>query len=263
MGPSASRKRGIRAATVEFIIFLDSDDFKDIDVAQKAVQIAKSNNLDIANYQILEYYSDDRIVEGRYSVSEQLKKYASRIVTGPRYFDMSAKTGHHIVSPCSRIYRTAYLQGNRIFFFEGILNEDDEYYPRVFASAERVMFVEMPCYYRTLRTGSITTSESLSEKRFEGFCIGALNLVYLVGRSPFKTKYIKRYIHSMIRAAFRESFLTSHSVSERIRLALAHRIDKILVSTASPDAVLVIIEILMGYRFVAEMKALVRKVVRS
>lgn len=162
-GLGATRNRGIDVISSEYIFFLDSDDFLELDTVKRLQEILMGKEYDIlyieantiyeegVDFKSLEYtrkcsFEDEEVVSGRYYFKNAFPE---------GYFD----------SACMAVYRTNFLKDTHLRFPEGVLHEDNLFSFQAIMTAERVGYIHDKLYNRRIRAGSIMTSE-YTDKRW-------------------------------------------------------------------------------------------------
>lgn len=149
-GLSDARNAGIEAASGEYLIFVDSDDCIQPDTCERLLPFTQEG------YDII-------IGEG---VCEGAKKrlshgYTSKCVSGEAYLKLALQGGSMPMAAVLYVHSREFLLRNDLRFKCGITHEDEQFTPRAFLAAQRVIESGV-CFYRyIIREGSITTQKDL------------------------------------------------------------------------------------------------------
>lgn len=149
-GLSDARNVGIEAATGDYIIFVDSDDYIEPDTCERLLPFAEEG-------------CDVLIGDG---VSEGAKRKLSHGWTadrcnGKQYLKIALQHGSMPMVAWLYVYDRRFLLDNALRFKVGILHEDEEFTPRAFLKANRVVDTGVCFYHYIIREGSITTAKDL------------------------------------------------------------------------------------------------------
>ena len=155
IGLGASRNKGIKMATGEYLTFLDGDHWFTEDAFELSYNEAKAKDTDMTMYQMINYDDETgRAYENDWFNLNDLDESFDDIVFGPEktkdfLFDLS-------VSACQKIYRTSFLRSIDATFPEGIYFEDMPFFFYVYLKAERISIIRKHFYYRRKHNSSIT-----------------------------------------------------------------------------------------------------------
>ena len=158
-GLGSARNAGFKAATGEYIYYLDSDDWIVSETLESIYEIAKRENLDILLFGAKCFWDG----EGCFSKDwPEYYKHDIGIGSVQKGIDNLKETfygGQYIASLCLRLIRRDFLRNLKIEFNENIIHEDEDYAFLTYIQAERVMCIPDIFYQRRYRKGSIVTSE--------------------------------------------------------------------------------------------------------
>lgn len=144
-GLSDARNAGLSAAIGDYIIFVDSDDYIELDACEKFYLYAEKN------YDIL---IGDAIVEGgEYQLSHIELDEA---ISGSLYYKTALSKNKMPIVAWINAYRRKFLTENCLKFKCGILHEDVEFTPRAFLAAQTVVYTRNIFYHYLIRDNSIT-----------------------------------------------------------------------------------------------------------
>ena len=148
-GLSSARNYGIKKAKGEYIAFVDSDDYVELDMYEKMYNKAINNNFDIVVCDTIE------VDENNYN-----KVYKK---SNLNYSNNNIK--NYLISPpmaCTRLYKSFIFDD--LSFKEGIFYEDLELTPLLVLKTYNIGFVEEGLYFYLQRSGSIMKQKSFNKK---------------------------------------------------------------------------------------------------
>lgn len=167
-GLSSARNEGIERATHDYILFVDSDDY----IEQKTCEILKSS---------IENLSPDIIVGNAREIingkSGEIFEYpflnTHTLYTSKEFLKKSILNNTVFVMSWLFIYKKEFLKEKKLLFMDNIFHEDVEFFPRVFLSTDKILYMKYRFYNYEIHSSSIMTSEKNREKR-----INDLSVIY-------------------------------------------------------------------------------------
>lgn len=158
-GLSDARNAGLESASGEYVVFIDSDDYIELDTCEKFSRYADKE------YDIL--IGDANVVgAGNCDLSHIA---FDEVTDGKSYFKQSLKETKVPIVAVINAYRREFLIENALKFKSGILHEDVEFTPRVFLAAKSVVNTHNCFYNYIIREDSITTKKDKSKNACDLF----------------------------------------------------------------------------------------------
>ncbi len=158
-GAGMARNLGLKHATGNYVIFVDSDDYLVPDSLKPLLEKCEELDLDLCKY----------VIECIYLDTGQHKLRLSPIETDVVFNgdELLSRPEVPLDSACSSLYKRKFLQSNNLCFSGQTSSEDVAFNLRVYPHAKRVMFSNKHVYTYEVRTGSRRHSTDLeSRKRY-------------------------------------------------------------------------------------------------
>lgn len=159
IGLSAARNTGLKYVTGEYVYFLDSDDWIDLDYIEKMVEKIKSTNSDVVVNRSIYNCIDNKIELYQYNTLQYEVKDNS-FLDIPKYA--------HSIAPnvWAKLFKASLINQNKLNFPQGYNYEDMFFHYATLAYSTNVYIFSGPKYYYRRRAKSITSSISLDTDKY-------------------------------------------------------------------------------------------------
>lgn len=155
-GLSAARNVGMSCAKGNYIFFIDSDDYIEINTLE-LLQTATNTNPDIIAFQ--------NVVEGIPDNKNYHVKIDKQILSGQEYLSTCIDQTNLFVMVWRYVYSHEFIKKHQLSFHEGIIHEDEEWSFMVLTLAKSVYFMNEDFYHYVKRPNSVMTTKNLRSNR--------------------------------------------------------------------------------------------------
>lgn len=165
-GLGCARNRGLRKASKEYVIFLDSDDYWEQDTILTLKHGLQKNRPDLLYFDAKCIYDDISLEKKpEFHNSKYCRKgcIPMELLSGPEFFRTSYPE-YFNVSACMVVIRREFLTEHGISFPEGIYYEDNLFSFQAVLEAQKVQYIPEQLYVRRYRSDSIMTSGIVRKK---------------------------------------------------------------------------------------------------
>ena len=213
-GQGVARNIGIKSAVGEYIAFVDSDDFIQIDMLEELYNHSKNNNLDICMCKVSTY--DDVTHEVKndlwYYSLEVFKNFRKNVFKHTDTIDFTCEIS---VTPVNKLYKRSFLIDNNCLFAENFIFEDELFFYDVYLNAKRVSIINKNLYYYRVNRAGSTVTESTDTDYSDVLTIFKLiqqKFIELGYWNQYKINFSNRFLHliswrySQTAQIYKESF---------------------------------------------------------
>ena len=158
LGLGGARNTGLNIATGDYIWFIDSDDFIDINACKFLYNLTKTTNIDVIAFSATSHVNGNLNLSGKeYYYYKRECATLDQIFTGKEFIDTASVYNSFHVSACLHLFKRQLISNYR--FRENVIHEDTDLIPIVIYNASSIYCIKYAPYYRLLREGSVTQSE--------------------------------------------------------------------------------------------------------
>lgn len=159
-GLSDARNHGLEIAKGEYILYVDSDDFIDLDACTRLASRLDFYKADIVVGGALKEYGGN--LENMIHTLSEKKVYSSK-----EYIIESIEKNEFYAPAWLNLYKKSFLNENHLLYKFNRYFEDTQILPRMFLSADSIIIMNKPFYHYIIRSNSITTSTKDEKKMFD------------------------------------------------------------------------------------------------
>lgn len=161
-GVSATRNIGIKNSSGDYCVFLDSDDWLELNTIEKLVEHIYGNKLVLCGYY--------NCVDGKLN---KARDYDELTFSYKRALEYASKREYNLDSACFKLFDLNVVKNNNIYFDETITNiEDGLFVFEYLHHIKKVQYINNPLWIVNRREGSVTSS-AFNEKRLT--CLRAID----------------------------------------------------------------------------------------
>lgn len=217
-GLASARNKGIQHTNSDWIIFVDSDDYVNLDLVKIINDEINHSTFDICYYNasIFNEINNLRVDDDKYIRG---KSMYDKTMNGMEFLS-SSYNDKFIVSACCAIYSLAFLKNNYIYFPEGYVYEDNFFFLQTMINAQRVKCIPNQLYIRRYREDSITISIVTKKKCSDLLEINLMIVNYIFKRNFEENdrKFLKQYItkNYLYASRFVQEFKKDEIIHEKI-----------------------------------------------
>ena len=146
-GLSSARNYGVKHTTGDYLIFIDSDDFINLDYLEKINEVLDNSDIEVLRTGLIVADKNEKVVR-REKVLDESRYVSFTDLTSFEFFD----------SACSYVYNLSFYKKNKFSFIEGVYHEDFGLIPEILIKAKKIYFLNYHSYYYVQRNNSIMTS---------------------------------------------------------------------------------------------------------
>lgn len=155
-GVSEARNNGIKNSTGEWIMFVDSDDWLELDACEKLIDkakdgveivISRANLCSTTKKATQSYYKNDILIDNDLLKNELINSI----------FRMPKAKYHYIEAPWAKIYNKEFLINQKILFVKGLVfGEDTLFNFMAYSAAKKIYFLNTETYNYRLSPTSVS-----------------------------------------------------------------------------------------------------------
>ena len=183
MGLSMARNNAIKKINADYFLFLDSDDYLDIDALK--ILNEKLDDEDLLRYQIRDVYECKTYDQDYLTFKNKHGKEAIKYLIDSYYTEPA----------CCYLYKTSFFKENNFEFKDKVYHEDYGLIPYVIIKAKSITAVDDKLYYYLQRDGSITKNTKNILKRYQDIKVQYDDLMKKLKKDDFENKkYLISYL---------------------------------------------------------------------
>ena len=188
-GLSDARNAGLKVATGDYILFVDSDDYIEEDTCEKFIEILKDDEPDLV---VGDYYIKNESTE---ILMQHSCLKNGKIYSRDEYLSITIKNNQLRMEAWLNLYNREFIEKYNFKFKKGIYHEDMQLIPNILLEAKTIMYVRNAFYHYIQRSGSIMHQNNETKRLNDTLDIYQqwINL-----QDKFGNKDTKKYFRSFI-----------------------------------------------------------------